>query len=170
MFIGRRYEFQSAHRLPYVPASHKCANVHGHTYALEVEIAGDASESAAGWVLDFGHLDEVVKELVIKPLDHRYLNDVDGLTNPTSERIVDWIWDRLSVYGWPTGVTIERVRVSENGHSWAEKRVDLDIDVEAEIDDVERRFTKDVRDAAGLPASCDDSMENLITDLKKYRR
>ena len=82
---------------------------------------GDPSTNATGWVIDFGHLDEVVKELVLKPLDHRYLNDVEGLSNPTSENIVLWVWDRLAVYGWPIGVEVVRVRVSENGHSWAEK-------------------------------------------------
>jgi 6-pyruvoyltetrahydropterin/6-carboxytetrahydropterin synthase len=118
--IGRVYTFQSSHLLPHVPKGHKCGRLHGHTYSLEVELVG-ARDATLGWLVDFAMLDVVVKTLVLEPLDHRHLNEVDGLENPTSEAIVDWAWDRLSSYGWPANVNLRRVRVSENGYSWAQR-------------------------------------------------
>ena len=120
MRIGRTYTFQSSHQLPHVLPGHKCGRLHGHTYTLEVEITG-RREPTLGWLMDYAMLDAIVKSTVIDVLDHRHLNDIDGLENPTSEVIVDWIWDRLSIYGWPGTMSLRRVRVSENGYSWAER-------------------------------------------------
>jgi 6-pyruvoyltetrahydropterin/6-carboxytetrahydropterin synthase len=118
--VGRLYTFQSSHRLPFVLPGHKCGRLHGHTYTLEVEITGTA-EPSLGWLMDFAMLDAIVKQLVVDKLDHYHLNEIEGLENPTSENLVDWIWFRLSAYGWPSNVNLHRVRVSENGHSWAER-------------------------------------------------
>jgi 6-pyruvoyltetrahydropterin/6-carboxytetrahydropterin synthase len=120
MKVGRLYTFQSSHRLPHVLPGHKCGRLHGHTYSLEVEIVGK-SEPTMGWLMDFAMLDAIVEGVIVSKLDHYHLNDVPGLENPTSENIVDWIWDRLSIYGWPSNVNLHRVRVSENGRSWASR-------------------------------------------------
>jgi 6-pyruvoyltetrahydropterin/6-carboxytetrahydropterin synthase len=92
----RRYRFEAAHRLPAVPAGHRCARVHGHTYDVAVCVRGDADEEL-GWVTDFGAIDDVCQP-VIEGLDHRLLNDVDGLENPTSENVACWLWDRLHAH------------------------------------------------------------------------
>jgi len=118
--VGRAYTFQSSHLLPNVPPGHKCGRLHGHTYGLEVEIAGRV-DPTLGWLVDFALLDTIVDTVIVRELDHRHLNEIPGLENPTSERLVDWIWDRLSAYGWPAHVDLARVRVSENGRSWAER-------------------------------------------------
>lgn len=120
MKIGRVYTFQSSHLLPHVLPGHKCGRLHGHTYTLEIELTG-RREPRLGWLVDYAYLDVVIKQAVLDVLDHRHLNEIPGLDNPTSEAIVDWVWDRLSVYGWPDGVNLHRVRVSENGYSWAER-------------------------------------------------
>lgn len=120
MKVGRLYTFQSSHRLPHVLPNHKCGRLHGHTYSLEVEIVGKA-EPTMGWLMDFAMLDGIVDAVVVSKLDHYHLNDIEGLENPTSENIVDWIWTRLSIYGWPENVNLHRVRVSENGRSWASR-------------------------------------------------
>ncbi len=120
MKIGRVYTFQSSHLLPHVPPGHKCGRLHGHTYTLEVELTG-RRDATLGWLVDYAYLDVVIKSTIVDLLDHRHLNDVDGLANPTSEALVDWIWDRLSAYGWPANVNLHRVRVSENGYSWAQR-------------------------------------------------
>jgi 6-pyruvoyltetrahydropterin/6-carboxytetrahydropterin synthase len=92
--IAKSFGFEAAHLLPNVPEGHKCARLHGHSFRVELRVAGPiAAES--GWVTDFADLTDVWAPLHDE-LDHRYLNDVDGLANPTSERIAVWVWDRLA--------------------------------------------------------------------------
>jgi 6-pyruvoyltetrahydropterin/6-carboxytetrahydropterin synthase len=85
--------FESAHRLPNVPAEHKCARLHGHSFRVEIKVAG-AIDPLTGWVADFADLAEAFAPLHAI-LDHRYLNEIEGLDNPTSENIARWIWARL---------------------------------------------------------------------------
>ena len=85
--------FDAAHRLPAVPAGHKCGNLHGHTFAVEVYVQGDVAENT-GWVADFGDIKTIAKSYVDQ-LDHTYLNDIAGLENPTSENIAVWLWRKL---------------------------------------------------------------------------
>ncbi|MEU1884089.1 6-carboxytetrahydropterin synthase QueD [Micromonospora sp. WMMD987] len=93
MEIFREFTFEAAHRLPHVPAGHKCARLHGHSYRVQVHVEGDV-DPAAGWVMDFGDLKKAFAPLRDQ-LDHYYLNEVPGLENPTSEVLARWIWDRL---------------------------------------------------------------------------
>jgi 6-pyruvoyltetrahydropterin/6-carboxytetrahydropterin synthase len=93
MEIFREFTFEAAHRLPRVPEGHKCARLHGHSYRVEIRVEGPVSEGA-GWVMDFGDIKTAWAPLADQ-LDHRYLNEVDGLENPTSENLAAWIWDRL---------------------------------------------------------------------------
>ena len=94
MEIFKEFTFEAAHRLTKVPEDHKCARLHGHSYQVAVHLEGPIDERA-GWVLDFGDIGTAMTP-VLECLDHRYLNEIDGLENPTSEVIVRWIWDRLS--------------------------------------------------------------------------
>lgn len=98
MEIFKSFAFEAAHRLPRVPADHKCARLHGHSFQVTVHVAG-AVGADSGWVMDFGELKDRCKP-VIEALDHRYLNDIEGLDNPTSENIARWLWQRL-VAGLP---------------------------------------------------------------------
>ena len=94
MEVFRRFGFEAAHRLPNVDAGHKCARLHGHSFRCTVHVDGEVGEHS-GWVLDFADIDAAVAP-VRDQLDHRYLNEVDGLDNPTSEILAVWIWDRLT--------------------------------------------------------------------------
>ena len=94
MELFKEFTFEAAHRLPGVPADHKCARLHGHSYRLIVHVTGDV-DSATGMVIDFGDVKKVVKPLIDDHLDHYYLNEVDGLDNPTSENVARWVWTRL---------------------------------------------------------------------------
>ena len=85
--------FEAAHRLPNVPPGHKCARLHGHSYRVEVHVDGPVDE-AAGWVIDFADIQSAFAPLRAQ-LDHYYLNEIDGLENPTSENLAQWIWQRL---------------------------------------------------------------------------
>ena len=93
MDIFKTFRIEAAHRLPNVPAGHKCARLHGHSFAIELQVSGDLGEDT-GWVMDFAELKQAFQPLYDR-LDHHYLNDVEGLDNPTSERLAVWIWERL---------------------------------------------------------------------------
>lgn len=91
--IYKQFTIEAAHRLPNVPAGHKCARLHGHSFRVELRVRGPL-DPALGWVMDFGELKAAFKPLY-EQLDHHYLNDIPGLENPTSERLAVWIWERL---------------------------------------------------------------------------
>jgi 6-pyruvoyltetrahydropterin/6-carboxytetrahydropterin synthase len=94
MEIFKEFTFEAAHRLPNVPEGHKCARLHGHSYRAEIHVAGEVG-AHTGWVMDFADIKAAFAK-VHGQLDHRYLNEVDGLENPTSEVLARWIWERLS--------------------------------------------------------------------------
>ena len=105
--------FDAAHRLPAVPAGHKCGNLHGHTFSVEVYVQGDVAQGT-GWVADFGDIKSIVKPYVDQ-LDHTYLNDIAGLENPTSENIAVWIWRKLE----PELTGLSKIVVKESPTSGA---------------------------------------------------
>jgi 6-pyruvoyltetrahydropterin/6-carboxytetrahydropterin synthase len=93
MEIFKEFTFEAAHRLPNVPEGHKCARLHGHSFKVAIHVEGTVDQ-AAGWVMDFGDIKSAFKPLYDQ-LDHYYLNEIDGLENPTSENLAQWIWVRL---------------------------------------------------------------------------
>lgn len=93
--IFREFTFEAAHRLPNVPADHKCSRLHGHSYRVQVRISGPV-DADSGWVVDFADITAAWKPLH-QVLDHHYLNEVPGLGNPTSENLARWIWEHLSL-------------------------------------------------------------------------
>jgi 6-pyruvoyltetrahydropterin/6-carboxytetrahydropterin synthase len=107
--IGRTYRFESAHRLPLVPAGHRCRNLHGHNYRLEIVVSGPVD--GRGFVRDFAELDAIVQPLLAQ-VDHRLLNDVPGLENPTAEIIAAWFLHQIP--------DCQSVRVYENDDCWAQ--------------------------------------------------
>lgn len=93
MELFKEFTFEAAHRLPGVPAEHKCSRLHGHSYRVEVHVAGDV-DAQTGMVMDFADIKAAFKPIREK-LDHYYLNEIEGLENPTSENLARWIWARL---------------------------------------------------------------------------
>ena len=91
--ISKVFTCESAHRLPYVPEGHKCGRLHGHSFRIEVWIRGKI-EDKTGWVMDFADLGQVFQP-IYQQLDHHYLNEIEGLFNPTSENLSRWIWNNL---------------------------------------------------------------------------
>jgi 6-pyruvoyltetrahydropterin/6-carboxytetrahydropterin synthase len=94
MEIFREFTFEAAHLLPHVPPGHKCARLHGHSFRVEVHVGGELQQPL-GWVVDFAEIKAAFDPL-LKRLDHYYLNEIDGLENPTSENLAIWIWERLA--------------------------------------------------------------------------
>lgn len=94
MEIYREFTFEAAHRLTNVPTDHKCSRLHGHSYRAEIHVRGPVGEET-GWVMDFQEIKDAFAPLHSR-LDHHYLNEVEGLGNPTSENLARWIWERLT--------------------------------------------------------------------------
>ena len=92
--LAKDFRFEAAHYLPNVPEGHKCRRMHGHSFRGEVVVRG-AVDKQTGWLIDFADLRRAVDPLVTR-LDHYLLNEIEGLENPTSERVAIWIWDRLA--------------------------------------------------------------------------
>lgn len=93
MEIWKEFRLESAHRLPHVPPEHKCARLHGHSFRVAVHVSG-AVDPRLGWVIDFADIARAWQPLH-EQLDHRLLNEVPGLENPTSEHLARWVWERL---------------------------------------------------------------------------
>jgi len=87
------FTFEAAHLLPTFPEGHKCRRLHGHSFRVEVEVSGLA-DARQGYLIDYGQIKSAF-EPIREQLDHRYLNEIEGLENPTSEVLARWIWERL---------------------------------------------------------------------------
>ena len=92
MRVTKIFSFDSAHQLH--GHSGKCANLHGHTYRLEVTVEGPVN--GEGMVVDFYDLKQIVEERVIRKLDHTFINDIIPVS--TAENIVQWVWAELVPY------------------------------------------------------------------------
>ncbi|MET0985185.1 MAG: 6-carboxytetrahydropterin synthase QueD [Steroidobacteraceae bacterium] len=93
MDLYREFTIEAAHRLPHVPTGHKCSRLHGHSFRIEIQVRGEVDEHT-GWIMDFADL-RAAFQPIHDQLDHRYLNDIEGLENPTSENLARWIWGAL---------------------------------------------------------------------------
>jgi len=103
--IIKEFTFEAAHRLPCVGPDHKCSRLHGHLFKVEVAISGEV-DPELGWVMDFGDLAREAGR-IISTLDHRVLNDIEGLGNPTSENLSKHLYDLISkVIPGVTGITV----------------------------------------------------------------
>ena len=91
--LERDFRFEAAHRLPMVPPGHKCARMHGHSYAVTVAMEGELD--GTGWLMDFAEIDDRVMP-IIREIDHQVLNEIEGLGNPTSEILAAWLWQRIA--------------------------------------------------------------------------
>ncbi len=111
MIIYKQFTFDSAHFLPGVPEGHKCRNLHGHTYSLTVYIEGELEEGT-GWVIDYAVLKKNIQP-VIDLVDHKLLNDIPELVNPTSEILSIWFWDKIK----PLYAGLKRIELKETASS-----------------------------------------------------
>lgn len=91
--LTKSFRFEAAHHLPRVPEGHKCRRLHGHSYRVDVTVRGPVDPDT-GFLLDYADITEAFEPLR-KRLDHYYLNEVEGLDNPTSEILARWLWERL---------------------------------------------------------------------------
>ena len=112
--LVREFRFEAAHKLPRTPPGHKCARLHGHSFRIELTIEGPTNPDT-GWLVDFGDIDDLFAPLHDQ-LDHRYLNEIPGLENPTSEVLCRWLWEKVK----PLLPQLTRVTVFETCDSRCE--------------------------------------------------
>ena len=93
MEIACRFGFDAAHRFEAFPEGHPYRGIHGHSFQVEVAIEGEP-DPATGFVTDLGELERACRE-IRSALDHRMLNDIEGLSKPSLENLCLWIWRAL---------------------------------------------------------------------------
>jgi len=93
-YLTKSFTFEAAHRLPTFPEGHKCRRLHGHSFKVDVVVAGNVDQQR-GYLVDYGDI-KAAFEPIRQQLDHQYLNEIPGLENPTSEMLARWIWQRLA--------------------------------------------------------------------------
>lgn len=114
--ICKRFAFSASHQLKHLPATHPCANLHGHNYEVEIELQS-ARLNEDGFVVDYLALAEF-KNYLDSVFDHKHLNDVLGDNGVTAESIAEYLfhWCRKR---WSQ---IVAVRVYETPKTCAEYR------------------------------------------------
>ena len=93
--ISKTFPIEAAHRLPHVPPEHKCARLHGHSFQITLHVTGEV-DPQLGWIVDFAELTQAFAPIHAL-LDHRYLNEVAGLENPTSELLARFVLERVKL-------------------------------------------------------------------------
>jgi 6-pyruvoyltetrahydropterin/6-carboxytetrahydropterin synthase len=115
-------DFAAAHNLRNYKG--KCEDLHGHNYKVRVFMAGEKLDDS-GLLYDFVHLKQVI-HAVIRPLDHKYLNELPPFDklNPSAENIARYIYDEAVKQLRPAanGAAISRVIVWETETSAATYR------------------------------------------------
>lgn len=87
------FRIESARRLTGLPAGHPCANIHGHSFVITLKMVG-SQQPQTGWVRDYHEINETAQG-VLREIDHRLLNEVPGLENPTTENLTQWLYEKL---------------------------------------------------------------------------
>ena len=88
--IIKDFRFEAAQTLPNLPSDHKCTKMHGHSFKLEIAIEGEV-DPHIGWVYDHAEISKAMKPILDR-FDHSYLNEIEGLENPTIENMAAWLW------------------------------------------------------------------------------
>ena len=112
--ITQGFTFEAAHHLPHVPETHRCRRLHGHSYRVELTLAGEV-DPHTGFVIDFFDVESTFAPVLAR-LDHHLLNDIQGLENPTAENIALWIFRAIS----PDLPQLAAIKVFETPMCWAE--------------------------------------------------
>ena len=105
--LTKTFTFEAAHSLPHFPEGHKCRRLHGHSFKVGIEVAGEV-DPRTGILMDYGEI-KAAAAPIRKQLDHYHLNEIEGLENPTAEVLSRWIWDRLK----PTLPLLSKITIYE---------------------------------------------------------
>ncbi len=91
--LTKDFCFEAAHHLPSLPEGHKCIQMHGHSFKVEISIEGEV-DPKIGWIYDHKRISDAMKPL-LGEMDHSVLNDIAGLESPTIEVMCAWFWRKL---------------------------------------------------------------------------
>jgi 6-pyruvoyltetrahydropterin/6-carboxytetrahydropterin synthase len=91
--LARTFHFDAAHTLRREIDAESSRRIHGHSYRAEVAVRGEP-DPGTGMIVDLGLLERRLSE-ARDALDHRFLDEVEGLGPPTMENLCLWIWRRL---------------------------------------------------------------------------
>jgi 6-pyruvoyltetrahydropterin/6-carboxytetrahydropterin synthase len=105
MEVSYRFGFDAAHHFDVFPDGHRYRGVHGHSFQVEVALEG-RPDPATGFVADLGEVERACTG-VREALDHRMLNEIEGLAKPSLENLCVWIWGALA----PRFANLSRVTV-----------------------------------------------------------
>ena len=92
--ITKKFLFDAAQTLPSAPKGHKCRQMHGHSFRVEITVKGEVDRQT-GWLYDHAVIGKAMKPILAQ-LDHSYLNEIPGLENPTIENMCIWFWEQLA--------------------------------------------------------------------------
>ncbi|MEL7454464.1 MAG: 6-carboxytetrahydropterin synthase [Pseudomonadota bacterium] len=110
--ITKGVTFEAAHRLPGRGATDPYGRMHGHSFRLDVTVAGKVQADAL-WVEDLGVITTALEGIAAK-LDHQLLNDLPGLSTPTLENIALWVANELrTILPGLSVVTLSRPSLNE---------------------------------------------------------
>lgn len=109
--LKHHFHLESARFLPRLPEGHPCRRMHGHSFKVTLILEGPLDPNL-GWIMDFNEVAALAKP-VLGPLDHRVLNEVPGLENPTSEILCRYIFETLK----PSLSMLRRVTIAETSDS-----------------------------------------------------
>ena len=111
--IVKEFGFEAAHTFGHKPAGHENTRIHGHSFKVEIEIAGQPAADT-GCVVDFETVGNAVDQVRAK-LDHHFLNDIAGLGTPSLENLARWIAGQLHPqFPGLAGVTVRRPSLGES--------------------------------------------------------
>lgn len=105
--ITQRFFFEAAHTLSREVEAEGSRRIHGHTYFAELTVAGEP-DPRTGMVLDLARLRALV-EHARTLLDHRMLNEIEGMGPPTLENLCAFLWRSFESRGCePRRVVVRR--------------------------------------------------------------
>jgi 6-pyruvoyltetrahydropterin/6-carboxytetrahydropterin synthase len=93
--LKQHFQIESARFLPKLEKTHPCSRMHGHSFKITLTIIGNL-DPLVGWVIDYNDIQALMKP-IISQIDHRTLNEVPGLENPTTELLTKWLYDKSRV-------------------------------------------------------------------------
>lgn len=89
--LRQHFHIESARFLPLLPKTHPCSQMHGHSFKITLRLQGETN--ALGWLIDYADIQKAMKP-ILDQIDHKVLNEVPGLQNPTTENLCVWIYDQ----------------------------------------------------------------------------
>ena len=110
--LTKSFHFEAAHWLQGTTFGADSEEIHGHSFRAEVSLRG-TPDPTTGMLLDLGLLERSMAE-VQKMLDHKLLNKVEALGQPTLENLSRFIFERLQHVGQITRVSVHRDSCNES--------------------------------------------------------